>query len=551
MASPKPHRRSADANAGTAASRGTLALGEAVLPSPTPDADLVDQLQQQLRQKDQQLQQKGHQIDQLRLENQALRQRLSEAQQQGSGFGSAADLPTTQQLERWSQQQQAEFKIRDKLTVHTQLQAACREGSTKMMIGVFLSAALSGALQLQPCTVMHGAAQGGQLWLCRWIVDFSGIHQARATNNFGDTPLHWASGQGHLAVVRWLVEQGAADDQVNKPNNKGWTPFHLACLGGHLGTTQWLFKNGAADMVTTSINNGDTPLHLTCRDGQAAMIPWLLEHGAAHQVFSANSNGNTPLHLAAFAGHLELVKLLLERARGGQLLDMVNNSGDTPLFLACWQGHLAVAQWLVEQGAAQQLYRTTKHGDTPLHLACRGGHLAVVQWLDRQGAARQVVASPNNFGDTPLHWACRGGSPAVAQWLFDHGAADQVASPDKDGNTPMAVACAKDQRLACRWLLSVGGPAVLDHDAVCAHMEQPSNRDALVALINDSLALHARFKRVALFGMSRRSGSPWLSKLQGEVGLRMLVAAFLGVPTGQAAGNLRGGRAVLQAMAPT
>ena len=79
---------------------------------------------------------------------------------------------------------------------------------------------------------------------------------------YGGTPLYAASCNGHLTVVRYLVEQRA---DMEKVDSHGWTPL--------------------------------------------IVVRYLLEQGANRD--KAGNYGWTPLHLAANRGHLEIAKLLM------------------------------------------------------------------------------------------------------------------------------------------------------------------------------------------------------------------------------------------------
>jgi len=53
-----------------------------------------------------------------------------------------------------------------------------------------------------------------------------------AKDNFGETPLHSASRNGHLKVVEQIV--ATEGDSSNANDNYGQTPLHYACEEGHL-----------------------------------------------------------------------------------------------------------------------------------------------------------------------------------------------------------------------------------------------------------------------------------------------------------------------------
>jgi len=57
------------------------------------------------------------------------------------------------------------------------------------------------------------------------------------------TPLHWASMNGHLSVVEYLVNQKA---DINGKAENGSTPLHYADRYRYLNVVEFLKNNGAA-----------------------------------------------------------------------------------------------------------------------------------------------------------------------------------------------------------------------------------------------------------------------------------------------------------------
>ena len=117
------------------------------------------------------------------------------------------------------------------------------------------------------------------------------------------TPLIYAAGLGHVAVVRVLLEGGANVDRTEAGGN---TALHYAAHYGHLDVCRLLLDWGAKV------------------DPQGA---W-------------NYN---PLHDAAWAGHLSVVKLLVER---GADVSLKNDFGQTASDVARSEGYKEMAEWL-------------------------------------------------------------------------------------------------------------------------------------------------------------------------------------------------------------
>jgi len=57
----------------------------------------------------------------------------------------------------------------------------------------------------------------------------------------GLAALHVASTNGHLEIIKVLVEQAEGD--VNTPNNYGETPLVLACKKGYLDVIRFLVES--------------------------------------------------------------------------------------------------------------------------------------------------------------------------------------------------------------------------------------------------------------------------------------------------------------------
>ena len=171
-----------------------------------------------------------------------------------------------------------------------------------------------------------------------------------APDRKGETLLQSAAAKGKLAVVKSLLDSGAAVDGLRHP---GLTPLHYAAANGHKAVVDLLLSRGAkADAQT---EGGVTPLHLAAMKGYESVAKALLAAGAP-----VNAKGwgksdtddlqydihvtQTPLHLAAYAGYTGMVELLLAN---GADPNAVDGADRTPLSYATQRHYDAIVQALL------------------------------------------------------------------------------------------------------------------------------------------------------------------------------------------------------------
>ena len=87
-----------------------------------------------------------------------------------------------------------------------------------------------------------------------------------AKNNYGWTALMWASREGHLEVVKVLVESSKGGlfsffkkGNINDKDNDGWTALIWASRKGHLEVVKYLVSKGAD--INATDNKGFTALN--------------------------------------------------------------------------------------------------------------------------------------------------------------------------------------------------------------------------------------------------------------------------------------------------
>ncbi len=157
----------------------------------------------------------------------------------------------------------------------------------------------------------------------------------------GETPLHFLAVEDQLDAVKLLFEQGASLDTQNRFGDSALA--EVASLG-HVALLDWMLAQGATLALPAQ---NESTLHAAVRGGSAEVVRRLLAAGA--DATEADSLGRTPLHEAA--GDDERVGLISILVAAGADIDAVGLFDETPLDHARSSGALACADRLVGLGA--------------------------------------------------------------------------------------------------------------------------------------------------------------------------------------------------------
>jgi ankyrin repeat protein len=99
----------------------------------------------------------------------------------------------------------------------------------------------------------------------------------------------WASAAGHVGVVRWLVDQGAA---IDARGLGGWTALMSVCFSGRTAVVRLLLEKGADPAIVD--DEGSTPLITESRGGHLEAVRVLLAYSSARaSINHRNNSGKT------------------------------------------------------------------------------------------------------------------------------------------------------------------------------------------------------------------------------------------------------------------
>ena len=231
-------------------------------------------------------------------------------------------------------------------------------------------------------TPLHAACREGHLEVVKMLVEAGLDVTARDLNR--STPLFDAARYGHADVVEYLL--GVEGVDVNAEDGMGGSPLRSACMRGQLPIIRMLLAAGAE----VAKPNPFGPLYSACGTGNTEVAALLLEAGAGEAVVADPEIGAYLLRAASGEGHAEIIRMLAELP--GIDVDGVTGKGETPLHVACKAGFVDVVRVLIDAGADVGL-RVVGGGETALELAERMGHDDVVAVLTGENVGENAGGS--------------------------------------------------------------------------------------------------------------------------------------------------------------
>jgi ankyrin repeat protein len=170
-----------------------------------------------------------------------------------------------------------------------------------------------------------------------------------------------AAREGDLGEVERLVGQDPGLLDARNVYDK--TPLMYASDGGHVGMVRWLLDHGAA-VNNASHGNRITALWTASCRGHTPVVWLLLGRGADPAIADESWN---PLMYASRFGHLEVARLLLGHASAKSSINCRDVHGKTALWWACCMGRGGVVRALLENGADPAI--AANDGTTPTAIA--------------------------------------------------------------------------------------------------------------------------------------------------------------------------------------
>ena len=166
------------------------------------------------------------------------------------------------------------------------------------------------------------------------------------TNSKGVVALHYASFQGNVDALKYLINYGA---DINALTSRNLNVLHYAAQGNQPNSLVYfyLFHKDKIDLEITD-KGGSTPLHWASYSSSAEIALYLINYGV--DINKKDKNGNTPLHLAVIKNSYKMVQKLLQK---GALTIIKNRENNTPKDIALKNNLMNIYELLKESEGSQ------------------------------------------------------------------------------------------------------------------------------------------------------------------------------------------------------
>ncbi|KAF3017163.1 Glycerophosphocholine phosphodiesterase [Neopestalotiopsis sp. 37M] len=192
------------------------------------------------------------------------------------------------------------------------------------------------------------------------------------------TPLHYAAEYGWARLCKQLIKF-MEPSTVMQPDKTGLTPLHLATANGHVSVIKSLLTLETVSH-TLSEEMAGALLHTSIQTKSADVVACLLTTGKGMNL--QDSQGRTPLYVAADAGDIEMIRALLNVPDGVHIDCSEYIYGWSPLIVASVRGHLDIAELLLQAGADRNV--RDHRGWTAVEHASYRAHMKIVEALNPQ-----------------------------------------------------------------------------------------------------------------------------------------------------------------------
>jgi ankyrin repeat protein len=266
------------------------------------------------------------------------------------------------------------------------------------------------------------ATKAGDLDRVRQLLDENPalVNQVPAYSYYTGLPLRNAAANGHLEVVKLLLERGANPNQPEPGIAPRGGALHAAIGGKHLAVVKLLLEHGA-DPNAEVESSGNCLSMAKFANAPKEMVELIASYGgvlgaglADLETLAAMLHANPQLHVDEKLDNSPMMELILRYQP-----DILKRTPDpTPWWSHGTPATPEFARRLIARGLDPN--RRNWLGITLLHRCAAKGDIAMAEVCLECGAEIDVIET--EWSSTPLGWAAREGKREMVEWLLAKGA---------------------------------------------------------------------------------------------------------------------------------
>ncbi|XP_027152360.1 ankyrin repeat-containing protein At5g02620-like [Coffea eugenioides] len=260
-------------------------------------------------------------------------------------------------------------------------------------------------------TALHLAARNGHLGIVRALIDYAKSEAGhgfppcfdrrkrmlRMASVAGNTALYEAVWNNFYDIAKLLVQE---DPEFRYPHNHAVeTPLYLAVEKGRHNIMVLILESCK---TPSYLGPGDkTALHAASILNLPESMKLILEK-LPNLIKNVDKFGWTALHYAAKFDHQEIARLLLSADRSAAYVAAKNDDSKTALHIAVIHGHVVLVREILSHGADCWV-QITGESQNILHLAVKHEKGEVLEFVLQNSWASELINQQDNEGNTPLH----------------------------------------------------------------------------------------------------------------------------------------------------
>ena len=179
-------------------------------------------------------------------------------------------------------------------------------------------------------------------------------------------------------------------NSLSKIPNTDLTPLSLACSQGHLDMVKYLVDEKSIDPLC-EMDDRTTPFHLACQEGHLEIVKFFIEEKGCDPLYY-HEKTRTPYGMACAGGHLDVVRYLTEERHCDPLCK--DNEGVPVVLTATVINNIDVLKYFVEERGCD--LKASGEYENALIFAIQSGSLQAFQYLStgRSSASKLYIQLP-------------------------------------------------------------------------------------------------------------------------------------------------------------